>query len=139
MQVFVFWLSVNIAAVDVTLGMLAPTLFGLGFRDAALCAVFGSMLGSVPVAYIATWGPRSGNRTMVTHSWRKATRGVGTFGKEETKCVWRHTDFWIGLCEVYDGMVAEPIGGIAESDNFTRLFLDQQCDSGSNLQCSFPK
>lgn len=65
LQAFVLWVSINLAAVNITLGMLAPTVFGLGFRDASLCAVFGSLLGSLPVAYIATWGPASGTRTMV--------------------------------------------------------------------------
>lgn len=65
LQTFVLWVSINMAAVNITLGMLAPTVFGLGFRDASLCAVFGSLLGSLPVAYIATWGPASGTRTMV--------------------------------------------------------------------------
>ncbi|MCJ1308917.1 hypothetical protein MMC25_002572 [Agyrium rufum] len=65
LQTFVLWVSINLAAVNITLGMLAPTTFALSFRDAALCAVFGSLIGSVPVAYIATWGPISGNRAMV--------------------------------------------------------------------------
>lgn len=65
LQVFVLWVSINLAAVNITLGMLAPTVFGLGFLDASLCAVFGSALGSCAVAYVATWGPKSGCRTMV--------------------------------------------------------------------------
>lgn len=40
-------------------------MFYLSFLDSSLCAVFGAILGSLPVAYIATFGPRSGNRTMV--------------------------------------------------------------------------
>lgn len=65
LQALILWVSVNLAAVNITLGMLAPALYGLSFKDAALCAVFGSLLGSLPVAYIATWGPISGNRTMI--------------------------------------------------------------------------
>ena len=65
LQAFLLWFSVNLAAVNITLGMLAPTVFTLSFKDAALCAVFGSILGSLAVAYIATWGPISGNRTMI--------------------------------------------------------------------------
>ena len=65
LQAFLLWVSVNLAAVNITLGMLAPTVYGLSFKDAAFCAVFGSMLGSMAVAYIATWGPVSGNRTMI--------------------------------------------------------------------------
>ena len=68
LQVFLLWFSINLAAVNITLGMLAPTVYALSFKDAALCAVFGSLTGSVPVAYIATWGPVSGNRAMVCRS-----------------------------------------------------------------------
>jgi len=64
-QIFLMWFSINLVAVNITLGMLAPTIFTLSFKDAALCAAFGAMLGSVAVAYIATWGPISGNRTLV--------------------------------------------------------------------------
>lgn len=65
LQAFSLWMSINLAAVNMTLGMLAPTVFLLSFKDAAFCAVFGSLLGSCAVAYIATWGPVSGNRTMI--------------------------------------------------------------------------
>ena len=64
-QAFLMWVSVNLAAVNITLGMLAPTVYYLSFQDATLCAVFGSLLGSLVVAYIATWGPVSGNRTLI--------------------------------------------------------------------------
>jgi len=50
---------------SLTLGMLGPAVFYLDFTSASLCAVFGALLGSLPVAYIAMFGPRSGNRTMV--------------------------------------------------------------------------
>lgn len=64
-QAFLMWVSVNLAAINITLGMLAPAVYSLSFKDATLCAVFGSLLGSLVVAYIATWGPISGNRTMI--------------------------------------------------------------------------
>jgi hypothetical protein len=66
LQVFVLWVSVNLAANNITLGMLGPAVYGLSFRDASLCACFGVLVGSIPVAWIATWGPLSGNRTMVS-------------------------------------------------------------------------
>ena len=65
LQVFLLWVSVNLAAVNITLGMLGPKVYALSFKDAALCAVFGSSLGSLAVSYIATWGPKSGNRTLI--------------------------------------------------------------------------
>lgn len=64
-QAFFLWVSINLAAVNITLGMLAPTVFTLSFKDASLCAAFGSLLGSLAPAYISTWGPVSGNRTMI--------------------------------------------------------------------------
>jgi NCS1 nucleoside transporter family len=64
-QVFVLWFSINLAANNITLGMLGPAVFELSFLDSSLCAVFGMLVGCVPVAYTATFGPRSGNRTMI--------------------------------------------------------------------------
>ncbi|KAL9115753.1 MAG: hypothetical protein Q9227_000121 [Pyrenula ochraceoflavens] len=68
LQIFLLWFSINLAANNITLGMLGPAVYELSFRDASLCAVFGSLLGSVPVAWIATWGPKTGLRTLVSYS-----------------------------------------------------------------------
>ncbi|KAL8758170.1 MAG: hypothetical protein Q9199_001675 [Rusavskia elegans] len=65
LQPFFLWSSVNLAAQNVTLGMLAPTIFALSFRDASLCAFFGSLIGATGVSYIGTFGPISGNRTLI--------------------------------------------------------------------------
>ena len=64
-QTFLLWFSINLAANNITLGMLGPAVYALSFKDSSLCAVFGCLVGSIPVAYIATWGPVSGNRTLV--------------------------------------------------------------------------
>lgn len=64
-QVAIMWFSVNLAANNITLGMLGPAIFALGFTDACLLSVFGALVGSLVVAYIATFGPKSGNRTMI--------------------------------------------------------------------------
>jgi NCS1 nucleoside transporter family len=64
-QIGILWFSVNLAANNITLGMLGPAVFNLGFLEASLCAVFGMLVGILPVAYVATFGPSSGNRTMV--------------------------------------------------------------------------
>jgi len=65
MQIVLLWLSINTAAQNITLAMIGQSVYGLGFVDAALCSVFGGILGSIPAAYTATWGPISGNRTLV--------------------------------------------------------------------------
>lgn len=64
-QVAIMWFSVNLAANNITLGMLGPAVFALGFLDSCLLSVFGAFVGCVVVAYIATFGPKSGNRTMI--------------------------------------------------------------------------
>ena len=72
LQIFVLWTSVNLAVNNVTLGMLGPAVFELSFTDASVCASLGALLGSIPVAWIATWGPLSGIRTMI---WGRYTMG----------------------------------------------------------------
>lgn len=66
LQIVVLWLSINTAAQNITLASIGQEAFGLGFVDSALCSVLGGFLGCIPVAYTATWGPWSGNRTMVS-------------------------------------------------------------------------
>ena len=43
-QIAILWFSINLAANNITLGMLGPAVYYLSFRDAAFCAVFGMML-----------------------------------------------------------------------------------------------
>ncbi|KAJ6021822.1 Permease cytosine/purine uracil thiamine allantoin [Penicillium herquei] len=64
LQACLLWVSINLAANNVTLGMLGPAVYGLSFTDSALCAVFGALVGSLVAAWMATWGPISGIRTM---------------------------------------------------------------------------
>ena len=66
MQIVVLWLSINTAAMNITLASIGQSVYELGFSDATLCSVLGAMLGSIPAAYTAGWGPWSGNRTMVS-------------------------------------------------------------------------
>ena len=65
LQMLLLWFSANISVNNLTVGLLGPLLFGLGFVDSALCAVFGCALGAVGTAYMSIWGARSGCRTMV--------------------------------------------------------------------------
>lgn len=65
MQIVVLWFSINTAAQNITLASIGQSVYNLGFLDATLCSILGAILGSIPVAYTAGWGPWSGNRTMV--------------------------------------------------------------------------
>ncbi|KAJ6131437.1 Nucleoside transporter [Penicillium sp. IBT 18751x] len=64
LQAFLLWVSINLAANNITLGMLGPAVYGLSFLDSSLCAVFGCFAGALVAAWMATWGPVSGIRTM---------------------------------------------------------------------------
>lgn len=69
LQVFLLWISINLAPNNITLGMLGPAVYGLSFRDSALCAVFGALIGSTVSSWMATWGPISGIRTLVRSTY----------------------------------------------------------------------
>lgn len=66
-QMALLWFSTNITANNIAIGMLGPLDYGLSFLDSALCASFGALLGAAGAAYMGTWGPVSGNRTMVSY------------------------------------------------------------------------
>ncbi|KAM7211407.1 putative purine-cytosine transporter [Rhypophila decipiens] len=65
LQIFFLWFGANITANNLTTGLFGPLVFQLGFTDSVFCAIVGCLLGSCCTAYMATWGPKSGNRTMV--------------------------------------------------------------------------
>jgi Purine-cytosine permease and related proteins len=59
------WLSANLTANNMMIGMLGPLNYGIGLRDGMLLATFGGLLGGAMSSYIASFGPASGNRTLV--------------------------------------------------------------------------
>ncbi len=75
-QMALLWFSANLTANNLTLAMLGPLVYELSFLDSALCAVLGGLLGSCGAAYMGTWGPESGNRTLVSSNQRGSGRSV---------------------------------------------------------------
>jgi purine-cytosine permease-like protein len=63
-QIALVWFSVALAAANMIIGMMGPKVFSLSFKDSALCLFFGNIVGALFPAYIAGFGPRSGNRTL---------------------------------------------------------------------------
>ncbi|KAI1609772.1 hypothetical protein EDD36DRAFT_458081 [Exophiala viscosa] len=61
----VMWFSINCTANQMTLGVLGPVAYGLGLVDSMLLCTFGTIFGSACSGYIASFGPWSGNRTLV--------------------------------------------------------------------------
>ena len=64
-QMFALWFSISMAATSIITGLLGPLVFQLGWVDCVCIIIFAIALASCPVSYISTFGPQSGNRTMV--------------------------------------------------------------------------
>lgn len=96
MQFTLLWFSTNITANNIAVGMLGPLSYDLGFTDSALCAAFGAMLGAAGAAYISTFGPQSGNRTMVG-----SLSAIPVFRVYEADC------FTLGYRKVFHGLLSE--------------------------------
>src|SRR2546428_10189155 len=58
------WLSTNLVVPTVALGALASSIFGLGFWDGILAIIVFNILGTLPVAFFSTLGPKLGLRQM---------------------------------------------------------------------------
>jgi hypothetical protein len=91
-QMGIIWFSANLTANNTMLGLLGPGLFLVGLKDAMVTAAFGAMVGAMATAYISTFGPVSGNRTLV--------------GAPVLNSVTILTNMKLGHCTVYDGLVA---------------------------------
>ncbi|GAB1212668.1 hypothetical protein ATERTT37_001813 [Aspergillus terreus] len=64
-HMFLMWFSMGMALNNIVVGSIGTLVMHLSFTDAALCAVFGNLLGGLAIGYMSTWGPRSGNRTLI--------------------------------------------------------------------------
>jgi NCS1 nucleoside transporter family len=50
---------------SVTFGIVGTKSFGLSLRDASLVILFFTLISTLPVAYLCTWGPKTGMRQLV--------------------------------------------------------------------------
>ena len=55
LQIALLWISCDLTVNSITLAMLGPLVFELSFKDSALCAVFGVLIGCLGPAYTSTW------------------------------------------------------------------------------------
>jgi NCS1 family nucleobase:cation symporter-1 len=58
-RLFSVWFAPNLTMTAVFTGTLAAS-YGLGFWTGLAAMLAGTVLGSLPVAYLSTWGPRTG-------------------------------------------------------------------------------
>ncbi|MGK2881906.1 MAG: purine-cytosine permease family protein [Mycobacterium sp.] len=114
-RLFTVWFAPQVTMTGVFIGSLA-VLFGLGFWLGMLAMVIGTVLGSLVVAYLSTWGPRTGagqlplsrmafGPTVVVPGvlqWLSAIAWdglVGLFGGEALS-VLLGVPFWVGVLMV---------------------------------------
>lgn len=118
-RMFTVWFTPNMELSGVFTGTLAVTL-GLGFRLGLAAIVVGTLIGSLPVAVLCTWGPRTGmaqlplarlpfGRSVVVPGavqWLSCIAWdalVGLFGGQAVHLLF-HVPFWVGAAIV---LVAE--------------------------------
>ena len=65
LQMLALWFSMDLVVLNIIPGFLGPLVFQLGWVDSVCIVIFANALSSCGPAYISTFGPESGNRTMV--------------------------------------------------------------------------
>jgi NCS1 family nucleobase:cation symporter-1 len=114
-RMFTVWFTPNMELSGVFTGTLA-VVFGLGFGLGLVAIVVGTIIGSVPVAILCAWGPRTGTgqlplarlpfgktvllpgavQWLSTIAWDAL---VGLFGGQAAQLLF-HVPFWIGVAFV---------------------------------------
>ena len=114
-RMFTVWFTPNMELSGVFAGTLA-VLFGLGFGLGLVAIVIGTIIGSLPVAILCTWGPRTGTaqvplarlpfgKTIVLPGavqWLSSIAWdalVGLFGGQAAQLLF-HVPFWLGVAIV---------------------------------------
>lgn len=64
-QMFALWFAINLVATNIITGLFGPLVFQLGWVDCICIVIFANALSCCGPAYTSTFGPESGNRTMV--------------------------------------------------------------------------
>lgn len=62
---FTFWFSANMVISTLAIGVIATSIFQLGFWDSVLAIIIFNVLGALSVAFFSTLGPRLGLRQMI--------------------------------------------------------------------------
>jgi nucleobase:cation symporter-1, NCS1 family len=114
-RMFTVWFTPNMELSGVFAGTLA-VLLGLGFQLGLVAIVAGTIIGSLPVAILCTWGPKTGTaqvplarlpfgKTIVlpgTVQWLSSIAWdalVGLFGGQAAQLLF-HVPFWLGVAIV---------------------------------------
>ena len=66
LQMFALWFSIDFVAYNFVTGFLGVLVFSLGWVDCIVIVIFADAVAACGAAYVSTFGPESGNRTMVS-------------------------------------------------------------------------
>jgi nucleobase:cation symporter-1, NCS1 family len=105
-RMFTVWFAPNITMTGVFTGTLAITL-GLGFWIGLLAMMIGTVAGSVVVAYLSTWGPRTG--TAQLPNARMAFAGAVVL---PALLQWVSSIAWDGLVGLFGGEALAVLTGM---------------------------
>jgi nucleobase:cation symporter-1, NCS1 family len=114
-RMFTVWFTPNMGLSGVFAGTLA-VVFGLGFGLGLVAIVVGTIIGSLPVAILCTWGPRTGTAQVPLArlpfgkaivlpgavQWLSSIAWdalVGLFGGQAAQLLF-HVPFWLGVAMV---------------------------------------
>lgn len=105
-RLFTVWFAPQVNMTVLFTGALAVVL-GLGFWLGLLAMVIGTVLGSVAVAYLSTWGPRTG-----TAQLPNARMAFGSTVTVVAAIQWLSSIAWDGLVGLFGGEALAALLGI---------------------------
>ena len=65
LHMFELWFGINFVVMSIITGLLGPLVYQLGWVDSVCIVIFANALSSCAPGFMSTFGPQSGNRTMV--------------------------------------------------------------------------
>lgn len=66
LQMFALWFSIDLVTYSIITGFLGVLVFSLGWVDCIVIIIIANAVAACGAAYLSTFGPESGNRTMVS-------------------------------------------------------------------------
>ena len=105
-RLFTVWFAPQVNMTVLFTGTLAVAL-GLGFWLGLLAMVIGTILGAVPVAYLSTWGPRTGTAQLPA-----ARMAFGTTVPLVAVIQWLSSIAWDGLVGLFGGQALAALTGM---------------------------
>ena len=112
---FTIWMSANLVISTIALGVLATSVFQLGFWDSVLAIILFNVLGSLPVAFLSTMGPKLGLRqmTITRFSFGWAGAGIMAFFNVAACIGWSAVNVIVGgqlIVALSGGAISLPVG-----------------------------